>query len=131
MTKYLAKAKKGCTFIATNASGEFLDEYRFRVFSNANDIREWDSRKLIEIYGQLRDDASDAVLKSYLAEEGGLERFYNEFALDRPVAEPTTPAPVKEEEEVVPPAEEEVVPPPVEVKAPIVTSKKNKHSKHK
>ena len=119
MTKFLVKAKKGCTFVSTNGNGEFLDEYRYRVFSNASDIREWDSRKSIDIYGQLRDDASEDKLKEYLKDgESGLEKFYKDFANDSkkfvaPAPEPIA-APIVEEVET-------------EVEAP--APKKRRHSK--
>lgn len=121
MTKYLVKAKKGCTFISTNGSGEFLDEYRYRVFSNPLDIREWDSRKCLDIYGELRDDASEDKLEQYLKDgEEGLKKFFEEFSVDSKKAE------VKRvvEEPVVAEKEEEII---EEVK--VSTSKKNKHSK--
>jgi len=120
MTKYLVKAKKGCTFISTNGSGEFLDEYRYRVFSNPFDIREWSSRKCIDIYGELRDDATEEKLQQYLKDgEEGLKKFYEEFSVNSKKQErkPEVETPVVEETS-------EII---EEVK--VSTSKKNKHSK--
>lgn len=120
MTKYLAKAKKGCTFISTNGNGEFLDEYRYRVFSNESDIREWEARKSIEIYGQVRDDATNEKLDEYLKDgEEGFKKFFEEFALQAKKAE----APKKVEAEVK--KEDEEVKPEIKIS----TAKKNKHSK--
>lgn len=141
MTKYLVKAKKGCTFVASNGSGEFLDEYRYRVFSNSNDVRDWESRNCLDIYGQLTDDASDEVLKRYLSEENGLSKFYDEFALNKPRVKKEEPKPVvveevKEEQTpaVVEEVKEEQTPAVVEevtVNAQIVGQKKSKHSKRR
>lgn len=117
MTKYLVKAKKGCTFVSTNGNGEFLDEYRYRVFSNEADIREWDSRKSLDIYGQVRDDATNAKLDEYLKDgEEGFKKFFEEFSL----------APVKAEIKV----EAEIVPvPEVEEEIEISAPKKSKRSR--
>lgn len=119
MTKYLVKAKKGCTFISTNGNGEFLDEYRYRVFSNPFDIREWDSRRCLDIYGEVRDDATDDKLKQYLKDgDEGLKNFFEEFSLTNNKVEQTP---------VVEPAQDPVVLEDKEANAPV--SKKNKHSK--
>lgn len=117
MTKYLVKAKKGCTFVSTDGSGEFLDEHRYRVFSNALDIREWDSRRCLDIYGEVRDDATDDKLKEYLKDgEEGFKHFFEEFSLVSKKVEPVIAEVVEEPVKVV---EEIEIPKP----------KKNKHSK--
>ena len=118
MTKYLVKAKKGCTFVSTNGNGEFLDEYRYRVFSNASDIREWDSRKSLDIYGTVRDDATDEKLKEYLKDgETGLKKFFEDFSSEKKK--------VPEEVKTVEVSEGEIIEPEVEAPAP----KKRRHSK--
>lgn len=122
MTKYLVKAKKGCTFISTNGNGEFLDEYRYRVFSSPADIREWNARKALDIYGELRDDATAEKLEQYMKDgEEGLKKFFDEFSIEGKKVEKKVVVEAKVVEEE-PPAEEEV---PVEE----VVTKKKKHSK--
>lgn len=126
MTKYLVKAKKGCSFVSTNGNGEFLDEYRYRVFSNAMDIREWGSRKLIEIYGEVRDDATEEKLQQYLKDgEDGFKKFVEDFA---PVSKKVeVPAPIVKEDVVEAEPEPEVIEEPEEIKTS--SKKKSKHSK--
>ena len=125
MTKYLVKAKKGCTFVSTNGNGEFLDEYRYRVFSNPFDIREWGSRKALDIYGELRDDATPEKLDQYLKDgEEGLKKFFEEFSIS-----PNKTEPVKKAEPVVVVQEAAIITEEAEEEIKVSSKKKSKHSK--
>lgn len=123
--KYLAKAKPNNTLMGRTL-GEFLDEYRYRVFSNGADIAQWKSRKVVDVKAELKDEATDeefAVLYSTKGDDGIIE-FINKYSLHKveepkePVEEPKEPVEEPEEpvEEPKEPVEEKQVEPQKQVK---------------
>lgn len=83
--KYIVKTKPGKTLVS-RTYGEFLDEYRYRVFSNVVEVREWDSRKLLDIYGMVDDSAKDSELEECLRKdkEKGLKAYFEKHDLNKP-----------------------------------------------
>lgn len=108
--KFLVKAKKGNTLIGRDRS-KFLDEFRFRVYDNESDVREWDSRKLIEIKAVLNDEATDDIFKNYFFDKGdnGVAEFVKKYSAkaEKPeepkVEEPKVEEPKVEEPKQVQP----------------------------
>jgi hypothetical protein len=79
--KFLVKAKRGNTLIGRDRT-KFLDEFRYRVYDIESDVREWDSRKLIDIKATLKDEATDDVFKTYFFAKGdnGIDEFVKEYS---------------------------------------------------
>lgn len=99
--KFLVKAKRGNTLIGRDRT-KFLDEFRFRVYGDEADIREWDSRKLIEIKSTLKDDATDDIFKTYLFDKGddGVVEFLKKYSFDKGSAQKEPKPEVQSEVEV-------------------------------